>query len=202
MTLVRHGGGRGRSTRSGTATSLMYPPGRVERRVCNVDSWVPTHSSTDSAPRPFVSPLIRAIPASPRSVTTSVAPSSRASFCREGVTARGARASPFRGESRCATARGATQRGSPLSSDAKCVGDGFRPTLDGEGGPCASAHPRCSRRGIRQAGRSDWPAPSVGTRAAVPFVIDPVVPTFRARHSVPDLCASSSRRQRSWPCAR
>src|SRR6266536_6319236 len=48
-----------------------------------MDSWVPTHSSTASAPIPFVSTLIWATPSSPRSVTMSVAPNSRANFCRD-----------------------------------------------------------------------------------------------------------------------
>src|SRR5437763_17022050 len=51
--------------------------------VCIIDSCVPTHSSTESAPMPFVRSLIRVMPSSPRSVTISVAPNSRASFCRD-----------------------------------------------------------------------------------------------------------------------
>jgi hypothetical protein len=54
----------------------------VERIACIIDSCVPTHSSTASAPIPFVSSLMRATASSPRSVTMSVAPNSRASFCR------------------------------------------------------------------------------------------------------------------------
>src|SRR4029453_16022769 len=42
--------------------------------------WVPTHSSTASAPMSLVSSLIRATLSSPRSVTMSVTPNSRASF--------------------------------------------------------------------------------------------------------------------------
>lgn len=41
---------------------------------------MPTHSSTESAPIPLVSSLIRSTPSSPRSVTISVAPNSFASF--------------------------------------------------------------------------------------------------------------------------
>ena len=43
-----------------------------------MDSLVPTHSSTESAPTFFVSSLMRATPASPRSETMSVAPYSSA----------------------------------------------------------------------------------------------------------------------------
>ena len=43
---------------------------------------MPTHSSTASAPIPSVSSLMRTAPSSPRSVTMSVAPNSRASFWR------------------------------------------------------------------------------------------------------------------------
>src|SRR5271165_1260915 len=49
-----------------------------------MDSRPPTHSSTESAPIPFVISLMRATPSSPRSVTMSVAPKSFASFCRDG----------------------------------------------------------------------------------------------------------------------
>jgi hypothetical protein len=58
------------------------PPGRVGRIACIMDCGVPTHSSTTSAPIPFVISLMRSTPSSPRSVTTSVAPNSCASFCR------------------------------------------------------------------------------------------------------------------------
>src|SRR5436309_8584411 len=51
--------------------------------TCAADSCVPTHSSTESAPIPLVNSLIRSTPSSPRSVTISVAPNSRASFCRD-----------------------------------------------------------------------------------------------------------------------
>src|SRR5947208_13164027 len=51
--------------------------------ACIIDSWVPTYSSTESAPIPLVSSFIRATPSAPRSVTMSVAPNSRASFCRD-----------------------------------------------------------------------------------------------------------------------
>ncbi|CAM5564356.1 hypothetical protein SCANM63S_09385 [Streptomyces canarius] len=47
-------------------------------------AWpVPTHSRTESTPIPSVISLIRATPSSPRSVTMSVAPNSRASFWRD-----------------------------------------------------------------------------------------------------------------------
>jgi hypothetical protein len=42
------------STPCGTPTKLTYPPLRVERIACIIDSWVPTHSSTESAPMPSV----------------------------------------------------------------------------------------------------------------------------------------------------
>lgn len=48
-----------------------------------MDWAVPTHSRTLSAPIPPVISLIRATPSSPRSATMSVAPNSRASFCRD-----------------------------------------------------------------------------------------------------------------------
>src|SRR6266511_3941712 len=48
----------------------------------HLDSWVPTASITECAPSPLVSSLILATPSSPRSSTMSVAPNSRASFCR------------------------------------------------------------------------------------------------------------------------
>src|SRR5688572_8817067 len=51
--------------------------------ACIIDSCVPTHSRTESAPTPFVSCLMRSTPSSPRSVTVSVAPNSRASCCRD-----------------------------------------------------------------------------------------------------------------------
>ena len=87
----RREGGRGRrtarcpssSTPCGTPTKPTDPPGRVARIACIIASCVPTHSRTESAPTPFVSSLMRATPSSPRSVTMSVAPNSRASFCRE-----------------------------------------------------------------------------------------------------------------------
>src|ERR1700678_2167491 len=47
-----------------------------------MDSLVPTHSSTESAPTLAVSSLILAMPASPRSATMSVAPYSSARSCR------------------------------------------------------------------------------------------------------------------------
>src|SRR4051794_6375988 len=50
--------------------------------ACIIDSWVPTASITECAPSPFVSSLTSATPSSPRVVTTSVAPYSRASACR------------------------------------------------------------------------------------------------------------------------
>src|SRR5215217_3330254 len=50
---------------------------------CIIDSCVPTASTTECAPRPSVSSLIRAAPSSPRSVTISVAPNSRASRWRD-----------------------------------------------------------------------------------------------------------------------
>src|SRR3954466_10722527 len=51
--------------------------------ACIIDSWVPTASMTECAPRPLVSSLTSATPSSPRVVTMSVAPNSRASFCRD-----------------------------------------------------------------------------------------------------------------------
>ena len=54
----------------------------MQRIACIIDSRVPTHSSTESAPIPLVMSLMRATPSSPRSATMSVAPNSRASFCR------------------------------------------------------------------------------------------------------------------------
>ena len=50
--------------------------------ACSMDSWVPTASMTEWAPRPLVRSLIRATPSSPRSSTMSVAPKSSASFWR------------------------------------------------------------------------------------------------------------------------
>ncbi len=47
-----------------------------------MDSWVPTHSSTASAPMFFVSSFTLATPSSPRSATMSVAPYSSASSWR------------------------------------------------------------------------------------------------------------------------
>jgi len=60
----------------------MWPPGRVTRRACIIDSWVPTASMTECAPSPLVRSLMRATPSFPRSVTMSVAPNSNASFWR------------------------------------------------------------------------------------------------------------------------
>src|SRR5438270_2368337 len=71
------------STPCGTPTKETYPPLRVQLIACSIASCVPTHSSTESAPIPLVMSIIRATPSSPRSATTSVAPNSRASFCRE-----------------------------------------------------------------------------------------------------------------------
>src|SRR5207249_5985576 len=59
----------------------LHPHSFPTRR--SSDLCVPTHSSTESAPIPFVSSLMRATPSSPRSVTMSVAPNSRASFWRD-----------------------------------------------------------------------------------------------------------------------
>src|SRR6266581_1353848 len=53
------------------------------RNACSIASCVPTHSSTESALIPLVMSMIWATPSSPRSATTSVAPNSRASFCRD-----------------------------------------------------------------------------------------------------------------------
>src|SRR3954466_10682524 len=50
--------------------------------ACIIDSCVPTASMTECAPRPLVRSLSFATPPSPRSVMTSVAPKSPASFCR------------------------------------------------------------------------------------------------------------------------
>src|SRR5690242_16400990 len=47
-----------------------------------MDSFVPTHSRTASAPTFRVNVLMRATPASPRSAMISVAPYSSASSCR------------------------------------------------------------------------------------------------------------------------
>src|SRR4051812_8456787 len=72
----------------GTATSWVTPtkptcpPGRVAWSACIIDSCVPTASTTEWAPSPSVSSLIRSTPASPRSSTMSVAPNSRARSCR------------------------------------------------------------------------------------------------------------------------
>src|SRR5207244_4819399 len=67
-----------------SCSGATLPGGGVpERRACCIDSWVPTHSSTASAPMPSVNSLMRSTPSSPRSVTMSVAPNSRASFCRD-----------------------------------------------------------------------------------------------------------------------
>jgi hypothetical protein len=49
---------------------------------CIIASCVPTASITECAPSPSVMSLMRATPSSPRSVTMSVAPNSKASFCR------------------------------------------------------------------------------------------------------------------------
>lgn len=51
--------------------------------ACAMDSLVPTHSSTASAPTPEVRSLIRPTPASPRSETMSVAPNSSARSWRD-----------------------------------------------------------------------------------------------------------------------
>src|SRR3954464_15931919 len=50
--------------------------------ACIIDSCVPTASMTECAPRPMVRSLSFATPPSPRSVMTSVAPKSLASFWR------------------------------------------------------------------------------------------------------------------------
>ena len=50
--------------------------------ACIIDSWVPTASITECAPKPSVRSLIAATPSAPRSVTMSVAPNSSASCCR------------------------------------------------------------------------------------------------------------------------
>src|SRR3982074_205081 len=51
--------------------------------ACVIASCVPTASTTECAPSPFVRSLILATPSSPRSSTMSVAPYSRASCCRD-----------------------------------------------------------------------------------------------------------------------
>ena len=51
--------------------------------ACSMDSAVPTASQTASAPTPSVSSITLATPSSPRSVTMSLAPNSRAIFCRD-----------------------------------------------------------------------------------------------------------------------
>ena len=65
--------------RAARRRSRPIRPGGRQRIACIIDSCVPTHSSTESAPTPSVSSLMRATPSSPRSVTMSVAPNSRAS---------------------------------------------------------------------------------------------------------------------------
>src|SRR3954447_14595843 len=72
----------GRVTSCETPTYPTWPPARVARMACVIDSWVPTASMVECAPRPPVSSLMRATPASPRSSTMSVAPNSRARACR------------------------------------------------------------------------------------------------------------------------
>ena len=59
-----------------------HGPGRAHWMACVIDSFVPTHSSTASAPTPLVSCFIRATPSSPRSEMMCVAPYSSASSCR------------------------------------------------------------------------------------------------------------------------
>ena len=49
-------------------------------------------------------------------------------------------------------------------------------------GPGVGTGARRPDRGLRPAGRDGGPGPAVGAAAAVPFVITPVLPTFRERH--------------------
>src|SRR6516225_3030471 len=81
-TSAKNSSSPGSWTSWATPTYPTWPPGRVERMACIIDSWVPTASITEWAPYPPVISLTRETPSSPRSVTMSVAPNSSASFCR------------------------------------------------------------------------------------------------------------------------
>ena len=55
----------------------MLRPARAMLSAVRIASPCPTHSRTECAPRPPVSSRTRSMPASPRSLTTSVAPNVR-----------------------------------------------------------------------------------------------------------------------------
>src|SRR3954449_10310074 len=68
----------GSSTPCGTPTKPTVDPGRAHANACFIESSVPTHSRTASAPTPSVSSLMRSAPSLPRSATMWVAPNWRA----------------------------------------------------------------------------------------------------------------------------
>src|SRR4030095_17018744 len=67
----------------GTPTRLTAPPARAMPTAVRIDSPGPTHSRKEWAPSPSVSSRTRSIAASPRSLTTSVAPNLRAKVDRK-----------------------------------------------------------------------------------------------------------------------
>src|SRR5918992_922448 len=83
VTLPKNAGGEAGIVSSwGTPTRPTAPPGRAMLMAVSVDTPWPTHSSTEWAPKPPVSPRTRSTASSPLSLTTSVAPNSLASAIR------------------------------------------------------------------------------------------------------------------------
>ena len=95
--VIAHGRDASRHAhiRAKTGFGSAVLPRRTERRrsrpdrqaahmriAWSIDSAVPTHSSTASAPIPPSRPRTSSMPSSPREATISVAPKSRASACR------------------------------------------------------------------------------------------------------------------------
>ena len=72
----------GSSTPCGTPTNPTIAPGRATANAVPIESSVPTHSSTASAPTPPVISLTASAPSRPRSATMWVAPNAVASCCR------------------------------------------------------------------------------------------------------------------------
>src|SRR6478672_5453581 len=150
----------------------MCPPGRVEWMACIIDSWVPTASITECAPRPSVSSLILATPSSPRSVTTSVAPKSRASFWRDSWRLMAmTRSAPS-----CRAARTASRPTAPSPTTATVL-PGCTSAATAPNQPVPSTSEAASRLGTRS---SDGTS-GVATKVPSASGIRPARPGFRAR---------------------
>src|SRR5207245_118734 len=119
--------------------------------ACIIDSCVPTHSSTESAPMPFVSSLTRATPSSPRSVTNVRRTKFSSELLARRVTAHGDDslcAHLFRGEHAEQTDRTVTDyRDSRARRHVGCIGG--KPTSAHDIGECQQVWNQIRRRYVR-----------------------------------------------------